>query len=202
MDQSKCTSDKTQEIRNPRFRRRWWFAFPTLIPDAEISRATFGARKHARLALREWQINCEPRVDGLIRLSRRYKRLSRSNSILRFWLSHPTDPRPVSLSPRRASVRRHPCLPACPSCVSPCSRLQPPPSPKRFLSPSPPPFPLATRADKIANDELSKTAYRILSPVSLVSADRVARDKNQWVESMCKSSETRGDLKSLGWDKR
>lgn len=56
-------------------------------------RATFGtqtARWPAGGPLRaRWQINCEPCADGLIHLSCRYKRLSRSNFILRFWLSHP-----------------------------------------------------------------------------------------------------------------
>ena len=43
-----------------------------------------------------WQINCEPYADGLIRLSCSYKRLSRSNFILWFWLSHPTASRQTS----------------------------------------------------------------------------------------------------------
>lgn len=56
-------------------------------------RATFGKQtwpggRAATLRVR-WQINCEPCADGLIHLSSRYKRLSRSNFILRFWLSHP-----------------------------------------------------------------------------------------------------------------
>lgn len=142
-DLSRSYPDSRRDAQATR-RRKCDFPFPSPMTIRVFgchsrrrdSARDFWRAQNTRASLREWQINCEPRVDGLIRLSRRYKRLSRSNSILRFWLSHPTDPRPVSLPPRRASARHHPC----PS-VHPVYRVQftpaaPSPPPKRFLSPS------------------------------------------------------------------
>ena len=143
-----------------------------------------------------WQINCESCADGLIHLSCRYKRLNRSNSILRFWLSHPTDSRqcPSSMLARciRSPSSQHPwpaCLPAClpvcltdclPAClptpvhsVSLCSRLQLSLS-KRLLPPLVP--------TKL-HDQLLKTTYCILLSVIFISwlSVRVNNGSNQCV---------------------
>ena len=79
---------------------------PERGPDVKVVRLLVhkprpGGRRRVELRRARWQINCEPCADGLIHLSCRYKRLSRSNFILRFWLSHPDsfEPlRPLSLS--------------------------------------------------------------------------------------------------------
>lgn len=130
-------------------------------------RATFGKQtwpggRAATLRVR-WQINCEPCADGLIHLSSRYKRLSRSNFILRFWLSHPdsfqlllppplcTHPSPTmeSISVRRLFLSLSSTLARFSLSRS---RLRPLPSP-----------PLSSPENCTA--KLPKTAYRILRSV-------------------------------------
>lgn len=85
--------------------------------DAKVPRYLAQKRSVRAGLCARWQINCAPYADGLIRLSCSYKRLSRSNFILRFWLSHPTASRrttlPALIRSRSFSLVQPPTHPRC-----------------------------------------------------------------------------------------
>lgn len=174
---------------------------PERGPDVKVVRLLVhkprpGGRRRVELRRARWQINCEPCADGLIHLSCRYKRLSRSNFILRFWLSHPDSFEPLRPLPflfhsaERFSIRpaqrdeipryRREFFLSVGLCWSLRSRLCPLPSAK-------------------LHGQLLKTAYRILPGLGFFSVRVRVRTYFFFLFSFLFSFLT---LPNRGWIKR